>query len=71
MTVLAETVCIRCGKTRIVKRVWKEKLDYGSIITHSEAVCPDGECQKIVDEKFAQAREKREQMENRLSQKSV
>ncbi len=67
MPVLADTVCIRCGKTRIVKRVWKEKLEHGSVITHTESVCPDAECQKVVDEKFALARERREQLENKLS----
>lgn len=52
---------------RIVARVWKEKLDYGSIVTHTETVCPDKKCQKLVDEKFALVRERREQLENKLT----
>ncbi len=71
MSILADTPCIRCGKTRIVKRVWKEKLEHGSIITHTETVCPDKECQKAVDEKFAAVRARREELENRTSQKSA
>lgn len=65
MSILADTSCIRCGKTRIIKRVWKEKLEYGSIITHTETVCPDRDCQKLVDERFEQARAKREQLANK------
>ncbi|MEX2027903.1 MAG: hypothetical protein WD988_00195 [Candidatus Curtissbacteria bacterium] len=67
MATLADTPCIRCGKMRIVSRVWKEKLEYGSIVTHTETVCPDKECQKLVDEKFALARERREQLENKVA----
>jgi len=55
-----ETVCIRCGKTRIFARRWKEKTDRGTVIIHEETVCPDKECQKIVDQKFEEMRKKRE-----------
>ncbi|MBI2598672.1 hypothetical protein HYW40_00410 [Candidatus Curtissbacteria bacterium] len=71
MPILADSSCIRCGKTRIVKRVWKEKLEYGSIITHTETVCPDQACQKQVDEKFALARERREQLEHKIAPKAT
>ena len=66
MQVQADSVCIRCGKNRIYSKKWTDKADgKGSDITHIEAVCPDAECQKIVDEKFAQMREKRESAEDR------
>jgi len=66
MQVLADSVCIRCGKTRIYSKKWKDKTDgRGTEVTHVEAVCPDAECQKIVDEKFAAMREKREMAEDR------
>lgn len=42
------TLCIRCGKTRIVSKTWNEKVN-DSVITYTETVCPDPECQKIVD----------------------
>ena len=32
---------------------------------HVETVCPDGECQKIVDADFAERREKRLAIENK------
>lgn len=39
--------------------LWKEKTEKGTDIIHEQTVCPDSECQKIVDEKFAQMREKK------------
>ncbi|OGD93815.1 hypothetical protein A3F02_00630 [Candidatus Curtissbacteria bacterium RIFCSPHIGHO2_12_FULL_38_9b] len=60
-----ETSCIRCGKIRIFKKKWIEKLDRGSVITHIETVCPDNDCQKIVDAQFAAKRELRLAQENR------
>lgn len=60
------TPCIRCGKTRIFSRTWKEKLDNkGTMMTYVENVCPDKECQKVVDGIFAEKREKRLLAENR------
>jgi hypothetical protein len=47
--------CIRCGKQRIDKKSWKEKIEshFGvSYIVHTETVCPDKECQIIVQEKL-------------------
>lgn len=58
-TVPAGSVCIRCGKQRIVSKVWVDKNLPGNPQTLMEAVCPDLECQKLVDEEFAQRREKR------------
>ena len=60
-----ETPCIRCGKTRIVKRKWKETVERGAPIIHVETVCPDPECQKIVDAQFDEIRQKRELQESR------
>lgn len=61
-----ETVCIRCGKVRIFKKKWKEVLEKGPSIIHTETVCPDAECQKIVEANFALMREKRLNMEQRV-----
>jgi len=43
--------CIRCGKSRIVGKTWKEKIS-GSLVVFTQTVCPDPECQKIVDEQL-------------------
>lgn len=62
---------------RVFSKTWKDKLDgKGTMITHTESVCVDIECQKIVDKKFAEMREKRELSEERrksvvLSRKKV
>ena len=52
------SICIRCGKTRIVSKTWKEKVG-GSDITYTTTVCPDRDCQKIVD---AQLKEKKDKI---------
>lgn len=62
----AETTCIRCGKMRVYKRKWIEKPERGATITHLDSVCPDAECQKIVDADFAARREKRLAAEARV-----
>lgn len=59
-----ENPCIRCGKTRVVAKVWKEYVGK-SLVTYTETVCPDPACQKIVEEEFAAQREKRERLINR------
>lgn len=51
------SVCIRCGKTRVVSKTWKEKTS-GAEITYTETVCPDKDCQKIVDEQLTAKKEK-------------
>ncbi|RJR23770.1 hypothetical protein C4578_03685 [Candidatus Microgenomates bacterium] len=45
-------VCIRCGKPRIVSRTWREQSG-NATLTCTEYVCPDPECQKIVDKQLA------------------
>lgn len=52
--------CTRCGKERIDGKTWKEEVStfFGSsTVTHTETVCPDPECQKIVEEKIAAQRQ--------------
>ncbi len=39
--------CIRCGKQRIISKTWKE-----GNITYSTYVCPDSECQKVVEQEL-------------------
>lgn len=51
--------CIRCGKQRIDGKSWKGKIGI-SIITHTQTICPDPKCQKIVDQAIADRKEKNE-----------
>ncbi len=61
-----QTACILCGNMRVFSRQWKEKVDgRGSVVTHIESVCEDVECQKKVDLKFSEMREKRAAGEER------
>lgn len=49
--------CVRCGKKRVEGKTWKGKIG-ASTITYIQTVCPDKECQKIVDETTAQRKAK-------------
>lgn len=65
MQVQIESSCIRCGKTRVIGKVWVEKTDKGNPITHTETICPDSECQKKVDADFAAKRERKLRFEKK------
>jgi len=52
--------CIRCGKVRILLKAWSERTDgRGPVSRHELYVCPDKECQKVVDEKFEEMRRRK------------
>lgn len=58
--------CTRCGKERIVSKTWKEKVVNfmgTSYIVYTENVCPDKECQKIVQEKLDASKQKKDEMD--------
>lgn len=59
---IISSVCIRCGKQRIEAKSWTENLN-GSDITYTQLVCPDDECQKIVDKQLKEKREKIEKIQ--------
>ena len=42
------TQCIRCGKERILDKTWSEQIGI-SLVTYTQSVCPDADCQKIVE----------------------
>lgn len=51
------SLCIRCGKKRIVSKTWTEIIN-NSEVKFSLTVCPDPECQKIVEQELNQKKEK-------------
>ena len=53
--------CIRCGKPRIEGKSWESSLG-NSVITHTQTICPDPECQKIVEQGIADKKAKNEQL---------
>jgi hypothetical protein len=61
MTQTASYPCTRCGKERVISKTWKEavKTFTGvSMVLHTETICPDPTCQKVVDEQLAVQRAK-------------
>lgn len=55
MKVNTTNPCTRCGKERIEGKKYTEEIAtfFGtSTIVHVDTVCPDPECQKIVEEKL-------------------
>ena len=54
---MTNSTCIRCGKLRVIGKTWTEKLN-GSKITYTQTVCPDKECQKIVEEQLQVKKDK-------------
>ena len=61
------SLCIRCGKKRILLKRWRDRGENGkgTLITHEETKCPDAACQKIVDEKFQEMKDRRTKTEER------
>ena len=59
--------CTRCGNERIVSKTWQQVIEsYGRTLTviHTEYVCIDSKCQKIVEQQLVAQKEKRESIEN-------
>lgn len=59
--------CIRCGKARIVSSIRQEYVGT-SLITYTDTVCPDPECQEKVNEQLLKEREKREKLVTKYQQ---
>lgn len=70
MQKILENPCVRCGKPRKVVKTWSEKIGT-SKVKYTLAVCPDSECQKIVDATNAEREEKRLSHLNRLQVKKA
>jgi len=58
--------CIECGKQRIDGKTWKGKMG-ASVVTYTLTICPDPECQKIVDKAMA---DKKAKSENLIKEKA-
>lgn len=53
--------CIRCGKERIIKSSIVEALEK-TTVTYTVTVCPDPECQKLVEKGLITEENKRKVM---------
>ncbi len=56
------TVCVRCGKQRILLSKTEETVGTSIVVT-TEAICPDPECQEKVSKMLNEERERRMQSE--------
>lgn len=54
------SICIECGKQRVVVGTYEEKVG-NSVVIYKETICPDPECQKKVEKTLAKELEKRQQ----------
>lgn len=66
--------CIQCGKERILFKTWVEEVPatYGNkitTVTRSLTVCPDPECQKLVEKKLAAEKDKRNKIKEAREEK--
>lgn len=49
--------CVQCGKERVDGKSWKGKSG-GSVVTYTQTLCPDSDCQKIVDKAISDRKKK-------------
>jgi len=60
--------CTRCGKERIQSKKWKEKTVTFSgttiTVTRTNNICPDKECQKVVDKELKAQKAKRDKIKS-------
>lgn len=66
---------MECGKERIDGKTWQGKVG-ASVITYTLTICPDPDCQKIVDKKAADRRAKtallaKEKLEAKLARSKL
>lgn len=64
--------CTRCGKERIEGKRYSEEVAtfFGtSTIIHTDTVCPDDDCQKIVEEKLEVQKQKTEEIKQEKQKK--
>lgn len=54
---LMSNPCVKCGKERIDGKTWVGKVGASSV-TYTMTICPDPECQKIVDKGIAERKAK-------------
>jgi uncharacterized protein YajQ (UPF0234 family) len=60
MIINNSSICIECGKQRVVVGTHQEKVG-NSVVTYKDTICPDPECQKKVEKILAGELEKRQQ----------
>lgn len=57
-------ICCRCGKERIISKVWQEKVG-NSVIETTEFICIDKKCEAEQKKEVRNQKNRRSQMEKR------
>lgn len=66
--------CTRCGKQRVSSKTWNEVVEMynrKTVIVHTEYVCGDPKCQKIVEAQLLAQKEKQEFLKNQKEQQKL
>lgn len=66
--------CVRCGTERIVSKTWKEHINahFGnSIVVHTETICPNSQCQKLVDKEITAQKDKRDKIKKEREERGM
>ncbi len=63
-------ICIRCGKERIVASTYEEVVSK-STVTYSVMICPDPDCQKLVDVTLKNDATKREMIRDEHAKRDL
>lgn len=61
------SLCTLCGNERVLSKTWKEVVkSYNNLttITHTQFVCTNTKCQKLVEAQLAQQRARKEIIEH-------
>ena len=58
-SIAVNSVCTRCGKPRIIKETYEEKVET-STVTYTIKICSDADCQKIVDGQLSKEKQQRQ-----------
>ncbi len=59
-----KNICFRCGKERIVSKVYEERVGISTVVT-TEMICPDKLCQAANDKDIRKQKNKRIEREER------
>ncbi len=68
MNTIYKNPCVRCGKERIVLKTWEEKIGE-SIIINTKTICPDPECQRLVNKDNKKQKDKYTALKLRSNQR--
>ena len=72
MSSICSNPCTRCGKERVISKTYEEDIVTflgTSKVTYTETVCPDSDCQKIVDEKLKAQKQKTQELKDEKQKK--